>query len=57
MCVQLTITNTGLICSGPLIHGFFSLSSYYSPTQLRLIESEDAEPWIQIANCKVILGI
>ena len=51
------LNNMGLNCVCPLIRGFFSINTHYALQDPQLVESMDAEPRIQRADCKVILGI
>ena len=48
------LNNMGLNCAGPLISGFFSMVSAKVLHSLWLVESADAELWIQRAGYKVI---
>ena len=40
----LTNMNLKRNCTGPLIHGFFSINTYYSTIWFTIVESADAEP-------------
>lgn len=51
------MNNTGLNCTGPPLCGCFTINPAVVPHHLWLIDSMDAEPGVQRANCELRVSV